>query len=109
MQKTDFPFEISIGENCGTDNIRQIVLAYQAKYPDTIRVLLSEQNMSGAQNIMLIQQACRGKYGAMCEGADQVMVLPTGSTVSEQDTEVICNILGEAIANATLIHRQCAR
>ena len=70
MQKTDFPFEIIIGEDCSTDRTRQIVLAYQEKYPAIIRILLSDQNIGAGQNILRIQQACRGKYGAMCEGDD---------------------------------------
>ncbi len=29
MQKTDFPFELVIGEDCSTDGTRERVLAYQ--------------------------------------------------------------------------------
>ncbi len=70
MQKTDFPFEVVIGEDCSPDRTREIVLAYQKKYPDQIKVVLSEQNLGGARNLLRIQQACRGKYHAMCEGDD---------------------------------------
>jgi glycosyltransferase involved in cell wall biosynthesis len=70
MQRTDFPYEVIVGEDCSTDRTREIVLAYQKKYPDKIRVLTSEANVGPAQNSLHIHQACRGKYHAMCEGDD---------------------------------------
>jgi glycosyltransferase involved in cell wall biosynthesis len=70
MQKTDFPFEVIIGEDFSTDRTRDIVLTYQQKYPHKIKILLSEQNLGGPRNSLRIQQACQGKYQAMCEGDD---------------------------------------
>jgi glycosyltransferase involved in cell wall biosynthesis len=70
MQKTDYPFEVIIGEDCSTDRTRQIVLSYQEKYPEKVRALLSPQNLGPARNSLQIYQACRGKYHAMCEGDD---------------------------------------
>ena len=34
MQKTSFPFEIVIGEDCSTDGTREIVMDYKRNYPD---------------------------------------------------------------------------
>lgn len=70
MQRADFPYEVVIGEDCSTDKTREIVLAYEKKYPDMIRVLTSERNIGPARNNLRIQQSCRGKYHAMCEGDD---------------------------------------
>jgi len=71
MQKTNFPFEVIIGEDCSTDHTRQIVLAYQEKYPQIIQVLpLLDENLGMMPNSMRIQQACRGKYHTMLEGDD---------------------------------------
>jgi dTDP-4-amino-4,6-dideoxygalactose transaminase len=39
------------------------------------------------------------------EVAGRIMVLPTGSTISEQDITLICSILRMAIANADKIHK----
>jgi glycosyltransferase involved in cell wall biosynthesis len=70
MQRTNFPFEVIVGEDCSTDHTREIVLAYGKKYPETIRVIISENNVGGFQNVLRVQQACRGKYHAHCEGDD---------------------------------------
>jgi glycosyltransferase involved in cell wall biosynthesis len=70
MQHTDFAFEIVIGEHTSADRTQEIVLAYQEKYPDKIRVLNAGREISPIQNAMRVQQACRGKYHALCEGDD---------------------------------------
>jgi glycosyltransferase involved in cell wall biosynthesis len=70
MQKTIFPFEVIIGEDCSTDRTREIVFDYEKRYPNTIRVVWSEKNVGAAQNVFRVAQACRGKYLAVCEGDD---------------------------------------
>ena len=70
IQKTDFPFELVIGEDCSTDNTRNIVLDYQQKYPDKIRVLIREKNLGLTPNSVDTQNHCKGKYIALLDGDD---------------------------------------
>ena len=70
MQKTNFPFELVIGEDCSTDGTREIVFEYQKKYPDIIRIITSDNNVGGKKNSYRTRKACRGKYIAFCEGDD---------------------------------------
>lgn len=70
MQKTNFPIELIIGEDCSTDQTRAICLEYQQKYPHIIRLLNREHNLGMIQNFALTLRACRGKYIALCEGDD---------------------------------------
>ena len=49
-QKTTFPFELVIGEDCSTDGTREIVFEYQKKFPDIIRVITSDKNVGGKKN-----------------------------------------------------------
>ena len=70
MQKTKFPVELVIGEDCSTDNTRKICLEYKEKYPDKIKLLLPENNLGIIQNFTTSLQACTGKYIALCEGDD---------------------------------------
>jgi glycosyltransferase involved in cell wall biosynthesis len=69
-QKTDFPYELVIGEDCSTDGTREIVFEYQNKYPDIIRVITSDMNVGMKKNGYRTTKACRGKYIAYCEGDD---------------------------------------
>jgi glycosyltransferase involved in cell wall biosynthesis len=70
QQKTSFPFELVIGEDCSTDGTRMIVFEYQKKYPDIIRVVTSDKNVGMINNSYRTYKACRGKYIAFCEGDD---------------------------------------
>lgn len=70
MQKTDFPIELVIGEDCSTDETRKIVQGYAERYSDKIRPLLSEYNLGMIPNFVVTLNACRGKYVALCEGDD---------------------------------------
>jgi RimJ/RimL family protein N-acetyltransferase/glycosyltransferase involved in cell wall biosynthesis len=70
MQKTNFDFDIVVGEDCSTDNTRNIVLEYANKYPGKFKLLLHEHNVGAMANQIAILNACTGKYIAMCEGDD---------------------------------------
>lgn len=71
MQKTDFEFELIIGEDCSQDKTREICFEYQKKYPDKIRVLWWHENVSklGGNGRRVIAH-CRGEFIAFCEGDD---------------------------------------
>jgi len=70
MQKTDFDFEILIGEDCSTDNTRKIVERYIERYPDKISLITSETNIGAKKNARRLQGNSKGKYIAVCEGDD---------------------------------------
>jgi glycosyltransferase involved in cell wall biosynthesis len=69
-QKTDFPFELIIGEDCSTDGTREIVFDYAKRHPDIIRVITSDKNVGMKANSFRTTQAGRGRYIAYCEGDD---------------------------------------
>ncbi|MDO5687277.1 MAG: glycosyltransferase [Neisseria sp.] len=70
MQKTNFKFELVIGEDCSTDRTREICIEYQKKYPEIIKLLLPEKNLGVVKNGDRTIKACTGKYIALCEGDD---------------------------------------
>jgi glycosyltransferase involved in cell wall biosynthesis len=70
MQKTNFPFEIVIGDDCSTDGASEIIKSYAEKYPDKINVVSGEQNVGAHENMRRVVKHCRGKYIALCEGDD---------------------------------------
>ena len=71
MQKTDFEFELIIGEDCSQDKTREICFEYQKKYPDKIRVLWWHENVSKlGGNGRRCAARRRGEFVSLCEGDD---------------------------------------
>ncbi len=70
LQKTNFTYELIIGEDCSLDGTRAIVKDYQAKHPDKIILKLPEKNLGMMRNSVSNKLLCRGKYIAECEGDD---------------------------------------
>lgn len=72
VQKTSFPFEIVIGDDCSTDGTQDILRGLQARFPDRIRLVLHEKNLGelGKLNFVATLGECRGEYLAFLEGDD---------------------------------------
>jgi len=71
MQKTTFPFDVIVGEDCSTDNTRSIIEEFEQKYPGIIKPIYQEKNVGGARNAYeFCYPALTGKYVAICEGDD---------------------------------------
>lgn len=69
-QKTNFNYEILIGEDCSTDRTKKIVEEFVRAYPDKVRIVASEHNVGGRKNMYRLFQEATGKYIALCEGDD---------------------------------------
>lgn len=69
-QQVDADIEIVIGDDCSTDNAREVLLQYQEKYPDIIRLFFWEQNMGLGANWASCVKECRGKYICNCDNDD---------------------------------------
>ncbi len=79
MQEVNFPYEIVIGEDVSSDRTRDIVLSFQTKYPDQIRVILNDPHVAerdrtagrgGKIGFVNCLSACRGDYVALLDGDD---------------------------------------
>jgi glycosyltransferase involved in cell wall biosynthesis len=70
MQQTNFDYEVVIMEDCSTDGTRDIVMDYQRKNPDKIRLILSKANKSYLRNIVTAWQTSQSQYIAMLDGDD---------------------------------------
>lgn len=70
MQKTNFKFELVIGEDFSTDGTRDICKRYAEQYPEIIKLIISETNVGAKVNSKRTFEECQGKYIAFCEGDD---------------------------------------
>lgn len=69
-QKTDFPIEILVGEDGGTDRTRSICEDYVAKYPGIVRLMPKAPNKGLVDNYYDCVLYAKGKYIADCAGDD---------------------------------------
>lgn len=69
-QKTNFKFELVIGEDCSTDKTADICKKYQESYPHIIRIISQERNCGLQENFVRTHRACRGEYIAICDADD---------------------------------------
>ncbi len=69
-QKTDFPFELIIADDCSTDNTGQIIKFYAEKHPNIIKPIYREKNIGMMENFVSAILSCQGEYIALCEGDD---------------------------------------
>ena len=73
-QKTYFPFEILIHDDCSTDGTTEIIQKYTAKYPDIIKPIYETENQyqqgKNVGSLIWNNPRAKGKYIAFCEGDD---------------------------------------
>ena len=113
-QETSFPFEIVIGEDCSTDNTREVIRSYQNKYPEKIRLLISEKNVGANKNFARAYANCKGGYIALCDGDDywdddsklqkqlSVLLVNSGAVVAYHDVVLLSSLhSGNAITLLT--------
>jgi glycosyltransferase involved in cell wall biosynthesis len=69
-QDVPFDFEVIISEDASTDGTREIVQTWRDRYPDSTRLILSEQNVRSNRVIARGFAAARGEYVALLDGDD---------------------------------------
>lgn len=70
MQKTDFMFDVWVGDDASPDNTQTILREYDAQYPGRFHMVLREHNVGANNNALDLQQQAQGRYMAMLEGDD---------------------------------------
>ena len=69
-QKTDFYYEILIGDDFSTDNTKEICLTYAQKFEDIITLDSRTKNIGLINNYADLIKKAQGKYIAILEGDD---------------------------------------
>lgn len=70
MQKTDFPFQVIISDDCSTDNTASIIKEYEANYPDIIKPIFRKKNLGAIKNFIATLSDINTQYVIYNEGDD---------------------------------------
>ncbi len=69
-QKTDFAFDVIVGDDCSTDGNADILREFASKYPQIIKPIYREKNWGGGANFRDLLLRAKSDYIALCEGDD---------------------------------------
>ena len=69
-QKTEYTFQIVIGDDCSVDGTQKIIRLYAKKYPGIIKPIYRSENIGLINNYIETYKACDGKYISICDGDD---------------------------------------
>lgn len=69
-QQVDADIEIVIGDDCSTDNAREVLEQYRIKHPNIIRLFFRAQNMGLGANWAQCVKDCRGEFICNCDNDD---------------------------------------
>lgn len=61
-QKVNFKYQVIIGEDCSTDNTRQVLEDYQKRYPGVFDVIYQQKNVGSKLNSKSVVDKAVGKY-----------------------------------------------
>lgn len=69
-QETKFSYEIIIGDDCSTDNSKELLAEYKEKYPDIFVLNLQDTNKGFGTNWATTMQLARGVFVAFLDDDD---------------------------------------
>jgi glycosyltransferase involved in cell wall biosynthesis len=93
MQKTDFPFEIIVADDCSTDGTREIIEKFAEQYPDLIRTIFQPINTGGSRNNLEVHAAARGDYVAHLDGDDYALPGKLQAQVEVLENDQNCTVV----------------
>lgn len=110
-QKTDFDFEIIVGDDFSSDGTREIVKEFAGKYPNKFRLFLHEKNIGALLNFKFIHEQVIGEYIAHMDGDDYALPGKLQAQADILDQDKACNLVWTPVLIETapgVLHEQNA-
>jgi len=97
-QRTNFPIEIVIGDDCSSDATISIACSYCDSHPDMIRVLQRSKNVGMCRNYYEAFEQCRGEFIAWLDADDywtdpEKLAIQVGALKSDPSVSVCGHIV----------------
>ena len=71
VEQKDFLYEICVSDDCSPDNTWQVLLAYQNRYPELIKIRRNESNVGIFENVELVYDMATGDIVNIMAGDDE--------------------------------------
>ncbi|WP_251972480.1 glycosyltransferase family 2 protein [Sphaerotilus microaerophilus] len=91
-QKTNFPFEIIISDDCSTDGTSGVISEFKSKYSHMIRSVRHEKNIGAYKNFVFAHTLASGEYIAHVDGDDYALPGKLQAQSDFLDKNPDCNI-----------------
>ena len=91
-QKTDFSFEVIVGDDYSTDGTRAIIQEFADRYPQIIRTIYQQKNVGASKNNLDVHTAACGEYIAHLDGDDYALPGKLQLQLNILDRNPQCNI-----------------
>lgn len=92
-QKTDFDFEVIVGDDASTDRTGEIVQEFAERYPKIFKAVLHKKNIGPTQNYFSVHNLARGKYISHLDGDDYCLPGKLARLASHLDANPDCAIV----------------
>ena len=97
-QRTSFPIEIVIGDDCSQDATISVARSYQQQHPNLISVLERTKNVGIQRNYYETFEKCRGKYIAWLDADDywtdpEKLAIQVETMESDPSISVCCHFI----------------
>lgn len=91
-QKTNFAFEVIVGDDCSTDGTRAIAEEFAERYPGLIKPIFHNENIGAIKNYFSVHDAALGEYIAHVDGDDFMLPGKLNIQAGELDSNPECSI-----------------
>ncbi len=109
-QKTNFPFELIISDDCSLDSTR-LICEHYARENTNIRLIFSEMNLGYRVNFLNTLNECHSDYVAICEGddywVDQYKLQKQFDIMEKNNTIKICFHATDVLNENGELFQQC--
>jgi glycosyltransferase involved in cell wall biosynthesis len=69
-QRTTFPYEVIVGDDCSTDGTAEICAEYARRHDGRVTAILHEQHVGMMENTRHVSARARSEFIAWCDGDD---------------------------------------
>jgi glycosyltransferase involved in cell wall biosynthesis len=92
-QKTNFDFDVIVGDDASTDGTTDIVREFSIRYPGRVKAVIHSINVGPAQNYFSVHNLATGDYIAHVDGDDYCLPMKLQIQADLLDSDAKCNMV----------------